>query len=411
MQHKDAVPKWWGAPRDFSTSTLERKISWLELFYDLVYVVAISTTTHWLAEHLNFSGWLDFIYLFLMIFWGWFNGSLHHDLHSSVGLRTRLMTLWQIMIVAAIIVAINSDHECYIFNATITFMLMQLFITYLWWSVGIYDKAHRKLNRPFTICFLVSWAFMFATFYLPPQYIRITFYASLILNYAPFIAPVFFKDVSTGFTFSSSMIERLGLFTTIVFGEVVFNIINGIVELHVLNYIVWIQFVISILIAFLLWWIYFTLIADRKTIQGKYVSHILLITYIFTLMSLAVLAVAFNKIFITDHIHSTVKNYKFLFGYGTAAFISGNFIVTYFLMYLPIYKNVVKWLQLFLVFSIIALILITYFNQHFPLTLYLSFILILLLCIVIFLFRSWVKAELNNPATQDTSKENEPILT
>lgn len=173
---------WWDAPRQFSTELKDRKISWLELFYDLVYVIAIAKITHHLSEHLNYSNLLDYIYFFMMIFWGWLNGSLYHDMHGTEGFRTRLMTLWQMLIVAALVITLGSPPEHIVYHVTIVLLVMQLYITYLWWSIGIYDKHHRKLNRPYTIIYLCSFGLMFSTLYLRHPYLRIVFFATLILN-------------------------------------------------------------------------------------------------------------------------------------------------------------------------------------------------------------------------------------
>src|SRR4029078_12623190 len=127
-----------------------------ELFYDLVYVIAISKIAHHLAAHFSFSGLLDYIYFFTMIFWGWLNGSLYHDLHGNEGLRTRLMTLWQMMIIAALAITIDHPTGKPYFNTTIVLMIMQLYITYMWWSVGIYDKSHRQYNKPYAIVYLLA---------------------------------------------------------------------------------------------------------------------------------------------------------------------------------------------------------------------------------------------------------------
>ena len=100
---------WWGPPKKFSTEFEDRKVSCLELFYDLVYVIAISRITHHLAEHPDVTGLLDYTYFFVMIFWGWLNGSLYHDLHGTSGVRTSLMTLWQMMIVAGLVVTVKAS--------------------------------------------------------------------------------------------------------------------------------------------------------------------------------------------------------------------------------------------------------------------------------------------------------------
>src|SRR5882672_9068243 len=95
---------WWGAPKKFSSKIAERKISWLELFYDLVYVIVISKTTHHFAQHPDFNGLVYYVYVFGIIFWGWLNGSMYYDLHGSPGVRTNLMTLWQMLAVATLAV-------------------------------------------------------------------------------------------------------------------------------------------------------------------------------------------------------------------------------------------------------------------------------------------------------------------
>jgi len=171
--------RWWGAPKKFSTEDHDRKISWLELFYDLVYVIAISTITHYVAQQFSINALLDYFYLFVIIFWGWLNGSLYYDLHGNEGLRTKLMTLWQILIIAALVITLHSEQAHLLHNATIVLLIMQVYITYLWFSVGFYDKVHRRLNWPYTILYLVSFGLIFATLFLWQPYIRILFYFTL----------------------------------------------------------------------------------------------------------------------------------------------------------------------------------------------------------------------------------------
>ena len=250
---KNKIPKqyniWWGPPKKFSPNFQERKISWLELFYDLVYVIVISKVAHQLAVHHDLPGMVDYAYLFTLTFWGWYNGSQYHDLHGTPGIRTRFMTLWQMMAVGALAVALDSPPETLIQRTTITLLVLQFFITYLWWSVGIYDKHHRKLNVPYTVCFLAAFALLIFTLYMPQPYKRILFWIALVLNYAPFfLTAIRLWKTEDEFSMSSSMIERLGLFTIIVFGEAILGIINGMDALAEMNVHLWMCFGLGILI-------------------------------------------------------------------------------------------------------------------------------------------------------------------
>jgi hypothetical protein len=99
---KHQSPQWWGPPKNFADRKNERKISWLELFYDLVYVAAIGQLTHRIAVSPTWSTVGYSFLLFCMIFWSWVNGSQYYDLHGGDGIRTRLLTFWQMLGVAAV---------------------------------------------------------------------------------------------------------------------------------------------------------------------------------------------------------------------------------------------------------------------------------------------------------------------
>lgn len=382
---------WWGPPKKFSTQSEERKISWLELFYDLVYVIAISKITHQLAAHLNVAGLLDYTYFFAMIFWGWLNGSQYHDLHGTTGLRTILMTLWQMLIVAALVVTIGSSPQNLVFNATIAVMALQLFITYLWWSVGIYDKEHRKLNKPYTFFYLASFALMFLTLFLEQPYLRIVFYITLVLNFIPpFIVYRVLKRRDIDFSLSASMTERLGLFTIIIFGEVVLGVINGVSALNQINIQIGINFVLAILIVFALWWLFFRLVSDRPCKRGFQKSSLMQIFYIPTLMALGIISVAFSGLF-EYSIHPENNQAALIktgFGIAICVFLSGITILLNYLEYPIGLEAFKKKIQQILCVTILGFILLTLGSAYFNLLEYLGAILTIILIAIIALNKS-----------------------
>lgn len=310
---------WWGAPKKFDLEIKERRISWLELFFDLVYVIAIARITHHLSLHISISGFFEYASLFILIYWGWLNGSLYHDLHGSEGLRTRLITLWQMMIIAAFAITIDQSSGKPYFNTTIVLMIMQILITYLWWSVGFYDKSHRRYSRPYVIFFLTATVLMGLSLYLDEQWRKIIVPLVIICNYSPpFIAHRLLHRASTDLNLSSAMSERLGLFTIIVFGEVVLGVVNGISEKNITLFLTWLNFAFAIAIVFALWWIFFTLTSNREVKKGFVSATLLEFLYIPTLVSLGLIAVSLSGMF-KDDAHSLQK----LFSYAIGGFLLG----------------------------------------------------------------------------------------
>jgi len=389
---------WWGPPKKFSTHIAERKISWLELFYDLVYVIVISKITHYLAEHPGTSGILDYGYLFAMTFWGWYNGSMHHDLHGSPGIRTRFMTLWQMMAVGALAVTLDSPPESILNRTTIAIMFLQLFITYLWWSVGIYDKQHRKFNLPYTFWFLTAFVLLIITFWVPFPYKRIIFWVALVINYLPFAltARRLEKD-NTDYTLSSNMSERLGLFTIIIFGEAILGVINSVSHSAVLDIYIGLYFGLGILIIFALWWIFFSTIADRECKKGMWAGNAISILYLPTLASLSMIGAAFPALMenITTRENCFSNPLQFIFGTSISLFLCCVTAISRFLIYPPEYEKSKKMVQLFLILIGAINLLLMFLFPVLPILFYLLCVFISLMVVIVLITSNWFRIELN----------------
>lgn len=331
---------WWGAPRKFDTHMEERRVSWLELFYDLVYVIAISRITHHFAHHISLHSFFEFTSLFVLIFWGWLNGSQYHDLHGSEGLRTRLMTLWQMMIIAALAITTGQSEEYGLTYTIIVLMIMQVFITYLWWSVGIYDKEHRRYNMPYTVLYLLGFALMALGLWLDHSWLPVLVPAIVICNYLPpFIAHRLLSRSSLSLDMSPSMFERLGLFTIIVFGELVLGVVNGIGGIEHIGLFAWLNFCLALAVVFALWWIFFTLISNREVKKGFFNASVLQMLFIPTLVALGLMAACLSSLF---EVHHGVEVLQSIFGYAVAVFLTGINLMMGLIEYSPVVHKIRK---------------------------------------------------------------------
>ena len=360
MQKSKGLPAWWGAPKKFDRPLEERRISWLELFYDLVYVIAVSRITHHFSLHITTAGFLEYACFFLLIFWGWLNGSMYHDLHGNEGLRTRLMTLWQMMIIAALAITIDQSPGKRYANTTVVLMIMQLYITYMWWSVGFYDKNHRRYNKPYTILYLASFALMGLSLALPFVHLRWIVSLVVVFNYSPpFIARQLLRRSSLDIDLSSSMSERLGLFTIIVFGEVVLGVVNGISSIVLPDFLSWLNFALGIIIVFALWWIFFTLTSNRQAKKGFLNASLLELLYIPALISLGLIAACFTYLF---NPNDTIHSLHAVLSYSLATY----FICISGMMGLLEYPDIVRNIKLPIRISLLvtALIFLAYTLIH-----------------------------------------------
>ena len=180
---------WWGPPKNFNERKNERKISWLELFYDLVYVAAIGQLTHRIAVYPTWETVGYSFLLFCMIFWSWVNGSQYYDLHGSDSIRSRIFTFLQMLGVAAAAITIPDVFEGHQQGFAVTFAIIQILITYLWWSVGLYDPSHRVFNKFYTVNYSLAFILLIISIFTNQQAATILWIVVLILNLtAPLIA-------------------------------------------------------------------------------------------------------------------------------------------------------------------------------------------------------------------------------
>lgn len=85
-----------------------RHATWLELFYDLVFVVAVSQVAHNLYEDVSLTGFLGFAFLFMPIWWAWIGTTFYSNRFDSDDIGHRLLTGVQMIAIAAL--AVNIHH-------------------------------------------------------------------------------------------------------------------------------------------------------------------------------------------------------------------------------------------------------------------------------------------------------------
>lgn len=76
-----------------SDSERERHANWLELFFDLVFVVAITELSHTLEAHLTLTGLWQFVLLFIPCWWAWTLVTFYIDRFDADDVKHRLLIL------------------------------------------------------------------------------------------------------------------------------------------------------------------------------------------------------------------------------------------------------------------------------------------------------------------------------
>jgi low temperature requirement protein LtrA len=244
-----------------------RKVTWLELFFDLVFVAAVAQVAEPLRHHYSPGGILTFAVLFALIWWAW-TGYAHFASRFDVddGVQ-RVLTLLQMFVVSAMAAnateALDSRSSAGFAAAYATLRLV-LVLQYV-------RARHVAAARPLTVRYITGhgaaallWLIS-ATVPAPERYVLWALAFAIDLG-TPLMA---LRHSVHAPTHSAHLPERFGLFTLILLGEAVVAVMHGMKSHDNWPPEAAISAFLGVTLLFIVWWWYFhrARAADERAIR------------------------------------------------------------------------------------------------------------------------------------------------
>ncbi|MEO1207937.1 MAG: low temperature requirement protein A [Cyanobacteria bacterium J06638_20] len=246
----------WQPPRlrQDDTEATERRATWLELFYDLVFVAAISQLAHYLSAHLTWAGAASFGLMFVPLWWCWVGATFYATRFDADTLADRLLTFVQMGIVVAM--AVNTHHGLKegAVGFALCYALFRGLLIGQYLIAGYFVPQARSLARWYSTGFGVSVMLWFISVWVPAPWRYLLWLLGLLVDFTtPLTAGRLVMTLPPSMT---HIPERVGLFTIIVLGESIIGVVNGLAELD------WtltaeLTAILGLAIACSLWWLYF----------------------------------------------------------------------------------------------------------------------------------------------------------
>jgi low temperature requirement protein LtrA len=295
----------WRPPRAHGQTIRNRSVSNLELLYDLAYVAGIGQAASALAADVSARAVLDFTAVFAMIWIAWVNGSLYVELHGREDGRTRTFVFVQIAILALLAVFTGSAAGGTGQQFALVYALFLAVNAWLWYSVRLQDEPeYMGVTGIWIGLMAVSVAAIVASAFLPPDprlvvwigYAVVWIVAMKLLGYR---SVMFQRGVAP----SDSMVERFGLFTIIVLGEVVIGVVDGLSHADQ-DPLAIATGGLGLMIGFGFWWMYFDVVGrrlprpDGPAVASWIVAHFPI--------ALAIAAAGAGMVSLIEHAHEPV---------------------------------------------------------------------------------------------------------
>ena len=244
--------------QDKKNKNEERHATWLELFYDLVFVVTISQLSHYLLHDVSLSNFFGFLFLFIPVWWSWIGTTFFATRFYSDDLGHRLLLLLQMGGAGAMAINISGAFNNNFSGFALSYAFMRLILVIEYVRVFRAIKSSKSANplvKRYIIGFSIAAIIWLISAFVSPTEIRFTLWViGLTIDFA---TPISAGKLHSKFApHISHLPERMGLFTLIVLGESIVDIVNGMTE-QIWDIYSVIEASLGLCVSFSLWWLYF----------------------------------------------------------------------------------------------------------------------------------------------------------
>ncbi len=267
-----------GKPRTINHQISNRKVSWLELFYDLIFAVVIARLTDSLLDHLTISGIGYSVLLFGWFIWGWNEMSGYFDNHGNDSIINVLIINTEMILTGIGALFIPEAIGGKLGRLSIVLMAIELLMALVWFGLAYFDRIHGPASRVWGAVHLLSLAVMVVTYFINRFWLTVGLIIGLLLNIFDVIVanPRLAREYDQAdmdHEIKDSMIERYGLMTMIALGEIIaglYEAVNSRIDGAVI-----IRFIICIILVALVAAIYYQVLGTLRIILSSSIATIL----------------------------------------------------------------------------------------------------------------------------------------
>jgi low temperature requirement protein LtrA len=246
----------------------QSEVKSVELFFDLVFVFAITQLSHLLISHLSLVGALQTGLLLLAVWWVWIYTSWVTNWLDPDSLPVRLL-LFVLMLAGPVLSAsIPGAFEMRALPFALAYVFMQIGRSvFMLWAVKAHSEPNFRNFQRITLWLVVSGVFWIAGAFLEPSDRLIVWAVAMLIEFISpsvgFWVPGLGRSSTEDWDVSGDhMAERCGLFVIIALGESLLVTGATWAELE-WSALTIAAFVVGVVGTIAMWWIYFHIGAER----------------------------------------------------------------------------------------------------------------------------------------------------
>ncbi len=203
----------------------DRRATWLELFFDLVFVVAVAQLSNALSDDMTLEGFLIFCGLFVPVWWAWVGYTFYADRFDTDDVVHRVLMLCGMFAVGALASVIPDAAAGSTVAFALAYVAIRTFVIALNARAWLHLPAARPLLNVYIPAFTVAAGLILVSALVEPPWRYWIWAAALAIDLGTPLASR--SRIAVVPVHASHIPERVGLFTIIVLGETVLAVVLG----------------------------------------------------------------------------------------------------------------------------------------------------------------------------------------
>ncbi len=292
----------WNPPQLHTSVTFEhgeRKVGWLELFYDLVYVAMVIQLGNELSHDVTVMGFLQYVALFIPVWWAWTGTTFYLNRHLSDDVLERGLIFLQILFILILAGSIEGVFGELNSQFALAYVGIRVVLIVLHFRAQRHiPEAQAYNNHTIRGIGLAALIWLISAFVPSPINYVLWGVAVLIDLAAPFLAREFGVQGEPPPLHFEHLSERFSLLTIILLGESFIKIVGGAAgsEFPITDFI---PSLFNLALVGALWWIYFDRIAELRSELDGYRIYAWVYTHFPLAVGLIAYGVASSKFILT----------------------------------------------------------------------------------------------------------------
>lgn len=305
-----------------------RTATWLELFFDLIFVVVVSKVTHVLAHlhhgHLEDGVWWKFPLMLLPVWWLWMLHTLWSNLYDADSKQHRVISLFAMLQMVVLSVVISTDWERVYGLFNVSYFGLRITMASMYFMDRRAHEGHAGFAVQRAMGMVLAALVSLSSVLVPEPWRYVVLYLGIGMDV---LVPLWQRGKGTAPAIHGDhLVERMGLLIIILLGESVLSLSAGLQTVEWTRGTIFSALVGALLVG-ATWWIYFDSYHLLAEDEGKPCSGLVLIyPHFFTCLGLAVMA---NLIYHAIHPGIDRLSYQVMAMLGMLSFYLGKQIPYY----------------------------------------------------------------------------------